>query len=102
MEIKDKYYKEPSVTKEVKSYFNIFGCGRNLLDRLYVKYQLAFMATQQDKYYTSMLENLVKINNHNGEPLFNEKLRQPVSDVREETDAEHKRNINKITCNTSF
>ena len=90
------------MTKEVKIYFNIFECGRNILDRLGVTYQRAFMDTPQDKYYTKMLENLVKINNHNGEPLFNEKLRQPVSDVREETDAEHKRNINKITCDTSF
>ena len=57
------------MTKEVKSYFNIFECGRNLLDRLDVKYQRAFMATPQDKYYTKMLENLVKINNQNGEPL---------------------------------
>ena len=47
-----------------------------------------------------MLENLVKMNNRNGETFSNEKLRQAVSDVREETDAEHKRNINKITCNT--
>ena len=52
------------------------------------------MAPPQDKYYTKMLKNLVKINNHNGEPLSNEKLRQAVSDVREETDAEHERNIN--------
>ena len=28
MELKDKEYKEPSVTKEVKSYFNIFECGK--------------------------------------------------------------------------
>ena len=33
-ELKDKEHKEPSVTKEVKTYFNIFECGRNLLDQL--------------------------------------------------------------------
>ena len=49
-------YKEPSVTKEVNSYFNIFECGRNILDRLDVTYQQAFMATPQDKYYMEMLE----------------------------------------------
>ena len=32
-ELKDEYHKEPSVTKEVKSYFNILECGRNILDR---------------------------------------------------------------------
>ena len=29
-ELKDKEYKEPSDTKEVTIYFNIFECGRNL------------------------------------------------------------------------
>ena len=38
-ELKEKDYKEPSVTKEVMSYFNIFECGRNLLDKLDVTYQ---------------------------------------------------------------
>ena len=49
-----------------------------------------------------MWENLAKINNQNGETLSNDKLRQAVSDVREETDAEHKRDIKEITCDTSF
>ena len=82
-ELKDKEYKEPSVTKEVKSYFNIFECGRNLLDLIYLTYQRAFMATPQEKYYTKMLENLAKINNRYGEPFSNEKLRQAVSNLRE-------------------
>ena len=85
------------MTKEVKSYFNIFECVRNILDRLDVTYQQAFMATPQNKYYTQLLDNLVKINNRNDETLSNEKLRQAVSDVREETDAEHGHNINEIT-----
>ena len=33
-ELKDKEHKEPSVTQKVTSYFNIFECGRNLLDQL--------------------------------------------------------------------
>ena len=101
-ELKDKEYKEPSVTKEVKIYFNIFKCGMNLLDLLDVTYQRTFMATPQDKYYTEMLENLVKTNNRNGEPLSNEKLRQSVSDIREEKDVEHESNINDITCDDSY
>ena len=44
-ELKAEEHKEPSVTKEVKNYFNIFECGSNLLDRLNVTYQRAFMAT---------------------------------------------------------
>ena len=86
----------------MKSYFNIFECGSNILDRLDVTYQRAFIANPQDKYYTKILDNLVKINNRDSEPLSNEKLRQAVSDVKEETDAEHEHNINEITCNTSF
>ena len=90
------------MTKDVKIYFNIFGCGRNTLNILDVMYQQAFMATPQEKYYTKMLENQVKIKNRNGEPLPNDKLQQAVRDVREEMGTEHERNINEITCNTSF
>ena len=86
----------------MKSYFNIFKCGRNILDTFDVTYQREFMAIPQEKYYTKMLENLVKKNNQNGKPFSNEKLRQAVSDVREETEAEHEHNINEITCDTSF
>ena len=49
-----------------------------------------------------MLDNLIKIKNLNGGPFSNEKLRQAVSDIREETDTEHERNINEITYDTSF
>ena len=55
------------------------------------------MATPQYEYYMEMLKNLIKVNNRKGEPLSNERLRQSVIDVREETDAEHERNINNIT-----
>ena len=49
-----------------------------------------------------MLKNLIKVNNCKDEPLSNERLRQAVVDLREETDAEHERNINNITCNDSY
>ena len=42
------------------------------------------------------------MNNRNGETLSNENLWQSVCVVREETDAEHELNINKIICDTSF
>ena len=35
-------YIEPSVSDKGSSYFNIFECGRNLLDQLDVTYQRAF------------------------------------------------------------
>ena len=86
-EQKDKEYKESSVTKEVTSYFNIFECGRNLLDRLDVTYQRAFMATPKDKYYNRFLDTLINENNHKGTPLSNDNLQQAVSILLEETEA---------------
>ena len=47
-------------------------------------------------------DTLVKYNNRNSAPLSNEKLQQAFSKVMEETEAEFERNINKITCDTSF
>ena len=53
-ELKDDEHKEHSVTGKVTSYFNIFECGRNLLDQLDVTYQRAFMASPvRERYYTS-------------------------------------------------
>ena len=37
-ELKDEEHKEPSVTQKVTIFFNIFECGRNLLDQLGVKF----------------------------------------------------------------
>ena len=101
-ELKDEEHKEYSVTEKVKSYFNINKCGRNILDRLDVTYQRAFMATPKDKYYNAFLDTLVKDNNLRGEPLSNQKIQESVNDVMEETEAEFERNYNEITCNTSY
>ena len=51
LELKDEEYKEPSVTQKVTIYFNIFECGRDILDQLDVTYQQAFVATIEDEYY---------------------------------------------------
>ena len=48
-------------------------------------YERACMATPKDKYYEKMLETLVDDNNPNDAPLSNEKLRQSVNQVMEET-----------------
>ena len=53
-ELKDDEHNKPSVIGKGKSYFNIFECGRNLLDQLDVTYQREFMASPvQEEYYTS-------------------------------------------------
>ena len=75
------------MTEKVKSYFNIYKFGRNLLDQLDVMYQQAFMATPKYKYYNALLDTLVKHNNLRGKPLSNENIQKAVSKVIEETEA---------------
>ena len=56
MVLKDDEHIEPSVIEKGTSYFNIFECGRNILDQLDVTYQQAFMATPvQEGYYQPSL-----------------------------------------------
>ena len=62
--LKGMEHKEPSVTQKVKGYFNIFECGRNLLNRLDVTYQQAFMDTPaENDYYKEILKHIIKVNN---------------------------------------
>ena len=89
-EQKDTEYKESSVPKEVKTYFNIFECGTNLSEILDVTYEQACMATPKDKHYTTLLETLVHDKNRNGALLSNEKLRQVIGKVVEEKEAQFK------------
>ena len=82
--------------------FNILECGGNILDRLDVKYERLCMAIPKNKHYNTLLKTLVDYNNHNNAPLSNEKLQQEVGKVMDETEAELKRNMNKIKIYTSF
>ena len=101
-ELKDEEHKDHSVTEKVTSYFNIFECGSNILDRLDVTYQRAFMSTSKDKYYNAFLDTLVKESNLRGEPLYNQNFQKAGSDVIEETEADFERNYNEIMCDTSY
>ena len=86
-ELKDKDHKEHTVTQKVKSYFNIYKCGRNILDRLDVIYQQAFMDNPKYRFYNVLLYTLVKENNLRGKPLSKKYIQELVSDVIEETEA---------------
>ena len=77
-ELEDEEHKEHSVTEKVKSYFNIYDSGINLLKRLDVTYQQAFMATPKEKYYNVLLDTLVKDNNLRGERLSNQNIQKAV------------------------
>ena len=77
--MKDDEHNEPSVTEKVTSYFNIFECGRNILDQLDFTYQQAFMATSaQDEYYKEMAKSLIKANIGSYGKICNEKIHRAV------------------------
>ena len=56
------------------SYFNLFKCGKNILNRLDTTCEQACTATSRDKYYTEMYKALTDYNDHTNTPLFNQKI----------------------------
>ena len=67
-------YEESSVTYEVPCYFNIFKCGRNILNRHDVTYKRAGIATRKGEYYTDLLETIIEHNDGSKTPLSKEKF----------------------------
>ena len=67
-------------------YFNIFECGRNLLNRLDVTYERACMGTQEEEYYTDLLETMIEHNDRSNTPLSKEKLRKVINTILAETE----------------
>ena len=56
-------YASNEVTYDVPNYFNafnVFECGRKILDRLDVSYERACMATPKEEYFGEMLEYSIK------------------------------------------
>ena len=107
-ELKDDEHIEPSVIGKRTSYFNIFECGRNLLDQLDVTYQQAFMASPvkevyyqpspaRDRYYDQLAKSLINSNVGSEGTIKNDKLNQAITDLKSEAEAGHERNINDIT-----
>ena len=77
--IKKQTDAKKEVTYDVLRYFNVFECGRKLLNRLDID-------TPRDEYYTNLLETLVNYNDRNIDPLSNEKIQQAVRRVMAETE----------------
>ena len=106
-ELKDDEHKEPSVTGKATSYFNIFECGRNLLDQLEVTYQRAFMASPvreeyytspaQERYYEQLTKSLINLNVGSDGTINNDKLNQAITDLKAEAEEGHERKINDMT-----
>ena len=97
--MKDNDHKETSVTGKVTSYFNIFECGRNLLDQLDVTYQRAFMASPvregyytspaREKYYVQLAKSVINSNVGSDGNINNNKLNQAITDLKAESKAGH-------------
>ena len=84
-ELKDDENIETSVIDKGSSYFNIFECGRNLLDQLDVTYRRAFKTSSlqeglyqispaQERYYDMMADNIMEENVGDDETINNDDL----------------------------
>ena len=60
------------------------------------------MATSGNKYFTDILEHLNKYQDRHGQILSSTKLKEAVLRIMEQEEEEIERNINNITCATSF
>ena len=96
------------MTAKVTSYFNIFECGRNLLDQLDITYQRAFMASPvregyympspaREISYDQLERSLINSNVGSDGTINNDNLNQAITDLKSESEAGHERNINDIT-----
>ena len=89
-------------------YFNIFECGRNLLDQLDVKYQQAFTASPvqeglyqispaRARYYDMMANNIIEVNVGSDGTIKNKELHKAITIMKYEEEVGHERNINNMT-----
>ena len=106
--MKDNEHKEPSVIVKGTIYFNIFECGRNLLDQLDVTYQRAFMASPvqkgyyqpspaRERYYDQLEKSLINLNVGSDVTINNDNLNQAITQLKAEKEAGHERNILDMT-----
>ena len=107
-ELKDDEHKEHSVIEKGTSYFNIFECGRNLLDQLDVMYQRAFTASpvqeifyqpypSREIYYNKMAKSLIKAKVGSAGTIKNDELHKEITQLKYEKEAEHEHNILDMT-----
>ena len=82
--------------------FNVFECGRKLLDRLDVSYERTCMATPKEEYYMDMLDNLNEHNRRHVQRLSSKNLQEAVIRVIKEEEEDAKSYVNNVTMDTSF
>ena len=107
-ELKNDEHIEPSVIDKGSGYFNIFECGRNILDQLYVTYQRALVAKPvqegsyqispaRERYYDMMADNIIETNVGSEGTLNDEDIRKAINIFKSEEEAGHEHNINNMT-----
>ena len=92
---------------KLTSYFNIFECGRNILDQLDFTYKRAFTASlvreeyytspARERYYEQLTKILINSNVKSDETINNDKLNQEITDLKAESKEGHESNINYMT-----
>ena len=78
-------------------YFNLFECGKNLLNRLDTTSERACMATSWDIYYTEMFMTLTDYNDRNNKPLPNDNI---LESIRKFIEQESISDANNVTADT--
>ena len=63
---------------------------------------VVYMATSDYTYFTEMLDYLNEYHDRQGQKLSSKNLKEAVLRIMEEEEEEIERNINNITCGTSF
>ena len=112
-ELKYDEHIEPSVSVKEASYFNIFECGRNLLDQLDVIYQRAFTASEKmssvptgyyelsparDRYYDIQADHIKE----NNVGMEKNEIRKAISHVKLEDEEEHEHNIKNVVQDDDY
>ena len=81
------------------NFSNVFECGRNNPD---VSCERACMATEDNEYFTDILDTLNEYQYRRGQRLSSKKLKVAVLCIMDEEEEEMECNINNITYNTPF
>ena len=79
--------------EKLTSYFNIFKCGRNILDQLDITYQRLFMASLEqeglyqpsparERYYDKMAESLIKAKVGSDRTINNDELHKAITQFK--------------------
>ena len=88
------------VACNVTNYFNVsnvFECGINNPD---VSCKRACMATEDNEYFTDILNTMKRYQDCHGQRLSSKKVKETVLRVMDEEEEDIGRNINNVTCDT--